>query len=124
MTTTPKPAQPVTVRALRAAARGIPAADRLDKLIDAKPAEAARLIMSTDPDTARELLLAAVTGVHRRYRVPAALPAEPVERERETDDRMRRVIADILTEHPGAIGPAALAVTDAARAVGERERAA
>lgn len=110
-----------TAQTLKLALGTMRAHDTLDSLIDASPAVAARRIAAADADTCRVLLLGAVTGVHRRYRVPQALPAEPRARELENTERVRRVVRDVLDAYPEAIPPLLLALADATRPTTESE---
>lgn len=121
MTATPKP---ITVGPLRAAARSIAAQDLLDSLIDAKTHEAARLVMDTDEVTVRALLLSAVTGHNRTRRLPPALPDDPDARDHEITERTRHLVAEILLDHPEAIGAVTLALGDAVTILGNQKRAA
>lgn len=86
--------------------------DMLDGLIDARPATAAKRITAMTPDTCRALLLSGVLGVRRTYRVPGPAPDDPWEREHESLDRVRRVVADILDQVPEIVPAVLLALHD------------
>lgn len=122
--TPPKPRTSPTANAMRAAAKSIRGQDTLDRLLDATPSEALRMVRSMDEHTARTLLWAAVTGAMRKYKCPAPTPTAPVERDEALEERTRETITNILVENPGSIGAVTLALGDAVTTLCNQQRAA
>ena len=97
------------------AARSSKVQDRIDALIDAKTGTAAKTIRQMPEDDAKLLLFAVVRSVDPRWRFPAR-PTTPPAPGPEAQENSRRIIREMLIEHPELIYPALLALSDAADA--------
>lgn len=88
-----------------------PIRDLVDRLVDAPRVRAASIIRNLSRHKVDLALLSVVASVDERWRVgrkPVPLPAGS-----DGAEKMRRAIAEILAEHPAAIYPALLALSDA-----------
>ena len=94
-------------------ARASKTADLVDRLIDAPNATAASIISRLDRHQLDLALLHVVSSVDERWRVRKPIPLPPSDEETET---ARRKIAAWLTDHPEAIVPTLLALSDATAA--------
>lgn len=95
-------------------ARASRTADLVERLIDAPTVNAASVIRQLDRHRVDLALLHVVTSVHERWRVrakPLPLPASD-----EETEIARRKIAAYLAEHPEAVLPTLLALSDATAA--------
>ena len=88
-------------------------ADLVDRLIDAPRARAASIIRQLDRHAVDLALLHTVISVDERWRVRKPLPLPESDEETEI---ARAKIAHWLTDHPEAILPALLALSDATAA--------
>ena len=96
-----------------------PIPDLVDRLIDAPNVNAASIIRNLDRHRVDLALLHVVSSVDERWRVRKPLPLPPSD---EATEAARSKIAAWLTEHPEAIVPTMLALSDATAAHDPRNR--